>query len=237
MTAARSYLIVDDNRAFAENIAEILTDAGAQTQVASSGAEALEAVRNRRFSAVLTDMKMPVMSGAQVVHDIRRIDPGIPALVMTAYTGDNDLEAARSEGLFALLPKPVPMATLLQLLESARRDALVAVVEDDESLRDNLSEALRGRGFTAVLAGSVIEADRLGCVRPFAALVDLRLPDGADGEALKKLEERYPGIPMVVITAHSDTPLPFSTAAFFRKPFSTEQLLSKLDELHASANR
>src|SRR6266542_6340025 len=127
----RSYLVVDDNRDFAENLAEILRDRGDEVAIAENGRDAAEMVRKRRFDAILTDMRMPLMGGAELVHEIRRVDPGAPALVITAHAGDDAIEAARREGLLAVLPKPVEVPRLLALLASARRDGLVAVVEDD----------------------------------------------------------------------------------------------------------
>jgi CheY-like chemotaxis protein len=232
MPDTRHYLVVDDNRAFGENIAEILEDSGARVTLVQSGQAALEAAKARCFSALLTDMRMPVVSGAKLVHEIRKVDPHLPALVMTAYTGDSDLEAARAEGLLAILPKPLPIKQLLQHMASARRNGLVALVEDDESLRDNLSEVLAAHGYTAVLAGSALEAGRLGCARPFAALVDLRLPGGRDGEAMLQLAERFPGLPLVVVTGHAEIEPPLPYHGLFKKPFATDALLAKLDSLH-----
>ena len=57
----RRYLIVDDNLAFAENLAEILKDEGDEVSLAGTGAEAIKLVRETPFDAVLTDMRMPVM--------------------------------------------------------------------------------------------------------------------------------------------------------------------------------
>jgi CheY-like chemotaxis protein len=230
----RRYLLLDDNRAFAENIAEILRDAGDLATVVTDGAEALALARATRFDALLTDMKMPGMNGAAAVHHIRRVDPGIAALVVTAYPGENELESARREGLLAVLPKPVPVGTLMGLLSGARRDGLVALVEDDPSLCDNLTEVLRSRGFSCATARSVLEADQLSLVRPFAALVDLRLPGGADGEALRRLRARFPDMPVFVITAYpGGVPLE-GVAKVFTKPFDTAQLLSALEQAHAA---
>src|SRR5579862_4874315 len=97
----RSYLIVDDNVAFAENLAEILADRGDRAVLASSGAEAVALVEKNRFDALVSDMRMPAMNGAELVHRVRKTDPGLPAIVVTAYTADNELEAARLEGLLA----------------------------------------------------------------------------------------------------------------------------------------
>jgi CheY-like chemotaxis protein len=227
----RTYLVVDDNRQFAENLAEILRDRGDEVAVAESGREAVALARTRRFDGLLTDMRMPFMGGAEVVHEVRRIDPAVPAMVVTAHAGDDALEAARREGLLAVLSKPVDVPRLLELLASARRDGLVAVVEDDVRLSDNLCEALRSRGFAAVTAASVIETERLGPVRPFCALVDLRLPGGPDGEAMKRLGAKYPGLPMIVVTAYSDAP-PVPHDGFFSKPFDTAELLSAVERLH-----
>ncbi|MBK9518811.1 MAG: response regulator [Anaeromyxobacter sp.] len=229
----RRYLIVDDNRQFAENLAEILRDRGDEVIIAGGGREALDRAATIRFDALLTDMRMPVMGGAELVHEVRRLDPGLAALVITAHVGDDALEAARSEGLLAVLPKPVPVGRLLDLLASARRDGLVVIVEDDQRLSDNLTEALRSRGFAAVTAASVLETERLGPVRPFAALVDLRVPGGPDGEAMRRLGARFPGLPMIVMTGlHDQAPPP--TTAFFLKPFDTGALLDAVGRLHAA---
>ena len=230
----RRYLIVDDNAAFAENLAEIVGDTGAQADIASSGAAALELAARTRYDALVSDMRMPVMGGAELVHRVRRADPGLPAIVITAYTHDDDLLAARQEGLLAVLPKPAPVARLLELLASARRAGLVVLVEDDVHLSDNLGEALRLRGFAAVTAASVLETERLGDVRPFAALVDLRVPGGPDGTAMNRLAHKFPGLPMFVLTGHADVPPPVAHQYLFTKPFRTSEVLGALEALHSA---
>jgi CheY-like chemotaxis protein len=227
----RRYLLVDDNREFAGNLAEILRDAGDEAEVAQGGREALARVRDARFDAVVTDMRMPEMGGAQLLHEIRRLDPGLAAVVVTAHAGDIDLEAAWQEGLLAVLPKPVPVERLLELLGRARRDGLVLVVVDDPALRENLSDLLRSRGFAAVTAASVVDTDRLGSLRPFCALVDRRVPGGPDGEAMRRVSERFPGLSILVLTGPgAAAPLPHR--GLFAKPFDTAALLAAVERLH-----
>jgi CheY-like chemotaxis protein len=229
----RRYLIVDDNRDFAENLAEIVRDGGDEAAIAESGRDALELAKTTRYDALLTDMRMPLMGGAELVHEIRRVDPGVPAMIITAHVADDAIEAARREGLLAVLSKPAAIPRLLELLAAARRDGLVVVVEDDERLADNLCEALRARGFAAVTAASVLETERLGPVKPCCALVDLRVPGGPDGEALRRLALKVPGIAAIVVTALPDPPaLPH--ARFFTKPFDTSELLAAVEQLHAA---
>ena len=229
----KRFLLVDDNLAFAENLAEILRDLGHEVSIAGTGEAALQAARGTKFDALVTDMRMPVMSGAKLVHEIRRSDPQLPAIVVTAYTGEDDLVAARNEGLLAVLPKPVPVERLVELLGVARRDALVALVEDDAALADNLCEALRDHGFSAVTARSIADAQKFGEVKPFVALVDLRVPGGPDGEAMHLLARRFPSLPQIVITAYADGLGDTSGSAVFVKPFDTGALLRTVESLHA----
>ena len=227
----KRHLFVDDNVAFADNLAEILREQGAEVAVAANGAEAVELAARTQFDALVTDMRMPVMNGAQLVRRIRSVDPGLPAIVVTAYTGEDDLLAAAKEGLLAVLPKPAPIERLVELLGTARRNGLVALVEDDAALADNLAEALRDRGFSAVTAHSVSETDRLAGVHPFAALVDLRMPGGSDGEALRRLRQRFPNLPILVMSAYQEAFPHAASLPLFPKPFQTGKLLDALEKL------
>jgi DNA-binding NtrC family response regulator len=228
----RHYLIADDNRDFAENLAEIVRSSGDEAEIAENGRQALELARSRRFDALLTDMRMPLMNGAELVREVRRVDPGAAAMVITAYVGDSALESARQEGLLAVLQKPVATARILELLAAARRDGLVVIVEDDARMSDNLCEALRSKGFAAVTAASVLETERLGPVHPFCALVDLRVPGGPDGDAMRRLARKFPGLPMIVVTGQHGVPSPVTHHGYFTKPFDTPTLLSAVERLH-----
>jgi CheY-like chemotaxis protein len=228
----KRFLFVDDNLVFAENLAEIVRDNGDEVAVAGSVSRAVELIgREGRFDALVTDMRMPVMNGAALVHEIRRVDPGLPAIVVTAYTDEADLLAARQEGLLAVLPKPVPIDVLLFLLAASRRDGLVALVEDDSALADNLTEALRERGFSAVTASSLAETSRLGGVQPFAAVVDLRMPGSPDGAALRLLLDRIPQLPVLVVSGHQDALDRVGWPHSFPKPFDSMQLLAAVEAL------
>jgi DNA-binding response OmpR family regulator len=135
--------------------------------------------------------------------------------------------------LLAILPKPVPIARLLDLLRGARRNALVALVEDDSALADNLAEALRDRGFSAVMVHSVGDTLRLGGVKPFAALVDIRVKGGADGEAIRVLLRQTPGLPVLAMTAFAEAQgAATDSRRIFEKPFSTAEVLRAIEDLH-----
>jgi CheY-like chemotaxis protein len=227
----RRYLVVDDNAAFADNLAEILRDTGAEAVTANGGPRALQLAGEQRFDALITDMRMPSMNGAALVHEVLQLDPGLPAIVVTAYTGEDDLAAARYEGLLAVLPKPVPIGQLLGLLAVARRDGLVALIDDNVSFSELLAETLGWHGFSAVLVHTVVEIDRLGSVRPFAALVDLRMPGSPDGEAPRVLQRRFPQLPVFRMSAHPEAD---RTGQVFAKPLDIPLVVSVLVSTYES---
>lgn len=228
------FLIVDDNLAMAENLAEILVEAGHEAIPVSSGARALDLVQTVRFDALVSDMRMPEMNGAEVVRRGRLIDAGLPALIISAYSEDQLLEHARHFGLLCILPKPVPIALLLELLGHVRRNGVVAVIEDNRPLAENWSEILRKHGFGSVIASTVAETEALGDVSLFAAIVDLRMPGGPDGESMRRLRARFPSLPMLVTTGYNDVVCPVVAVATFLKPCAPTVVLERLEQLHGN---
>jgi two-component system, response regulator PdtaR len=227
----RHYLLIDDNEAFAENLAEILRDTGATVDLAHDGFKALELVKATRYDALVTDMRMPGMTGAEVLREIRRIDPGVPAVLLSAYSLNEQLRMARRDGLLAVLSKPQQIPRLLKILAAARRDGAVLLVEDDVALADNLSEALCERGLTAVTASELKEIQSIHAT-PFAALVDLRLPDARFGEALHAVELRWPRMPAIVMTAFGQEAEAAGAKECLHKPFDTAAMLARLEALY-----
>ncbi|HTP28871.1 MAG TPA: response regulator [Anaeromyxobacteraceae bacterium] len=225
----RHYLVVDDNRAFAENLAEIVGDDGDDVCATCDEAQALRLAGEHRFDVLVTDLRMPHMNGAELVQRARRVDPGVSAIAVTAYLRDRDL--VRKEGLLAALPKPVPVNRLLDLMRSARRDGLAAVVEDDAAPCEELWEALRRRGFAVVSAASVLAAERLGPVMPFCALVDPSAPDRQAGEAVRELSRKHALLPMLVLPQRDRKP-PALGAGFPLSSF--DAILEAVERLYRS---
>lgn len=84
---------------------------------AKNGREAVEAVRNGHFDLVLMDMKMPVMNGMEATTEIRKFDPDIPIIALTAHAFDTDQQAALEVGCNEYLVKPIDKAKLIAVLK------------------------------------------------------------------------------------------------------------------------
>ena len=112
--------------------------------------------------------------------------------------------------------------------------AVIAVVDDDESVRRSMKRLLRAAGYDVALYGDGPEfLESLEHGRPACAIVDGQLPGMSGWELLAIVAERAPGVPAVVVTGH-DSP-EFREAAracgavgFFAKPFSPDSLLAAI---------
>lgn len=229
--SCRSVLIVDDNPAFAENVAEVLEATGHEAVIETEPKRALELLRHRRFDALITDMRMPQVNGAELVREVRGIDPGLPVVLVTAYANDAELRCAQRDGVAAVLPKAQQLLPkLLATLDGLRRDAMVLLVEDDAALRETLTEALAGRGYTVIGLADLEDLDATAA-RPCVALVDLRLRGCAFGQALERARARFPGTPVLIISAYAQELGQLEGAELFAKPFDTAALIARIEAL------
>ena len=106
-----SILIVDDNLDLAENIAEILENEGYPARVAGSAEEALAEALSDRVSILITDFRLPGMDGAELVTRLRGQRAPLHALVISAYSDELTMDAARNAGA-EFLAKPIDFARL-----------------------------------------------------------------------------------------------------------------------------
>ncbi|TMJ52277.1 MAG: sigma-54-dependent Fis family transcriptional regulator [Alphaproteobacteria bacterium] len=110
-------LIVDDDAAMRDALAEAVRDLGYDARMAISGEAALDMLHRERVSAVLLDLRMPGMGGLEVLRRIRTRSHPPPVTVLTAHaTATNTIEAMRL-GAFDHLTKPIGREGLARALE------------------------------------------------------------------------------------------------------------------------
>ena len=81
-------LVVDDEEGARELFNTILTDEGYEVALANSGEDALTLFKNQPFHLVITDIKMPVMDGLQLLQEIRKMGSKTDVIMVTAYARD-----------------------------------------------------------------------------------------------------------------------------------------------------
>jgi len=115
-------LVVDDNSVNRRILARQLELAGASTDVASGGAEALEMLRTRRYDLVLADLQMPDMDGFEMARRIRAGEAAdgrarLPILAITASTLEDEEQRSRAAGMDGFITKPVGIEQLRATLD------------------------------------------------------------------------------------------------------------------------
>lgn len=118
-------LIVDDDVDILANLSDILSDLGYETVTACSGPKALEKLTagvtgdDCPFDLCLLDFKLPGMDGVELLERIHVTHPTLPAIMITAYAGDDGDRRARDAGTLAVMRKPVDIQSLLGKIVAA----------------------------------------------------------------------------------------------------------------------
>jgi CheY-like chemotaxis protein len=109
-----SVLIVDDEEVVRTFVQRVLREAGYETETASDGPEALDAVRQMEPDLLLTDVNMPQMSGDELARQLRQSRPGLKVLYLTGFSDQLFREKRTLWQDEAYLDKPCSVLALLQ---------------------------------------------------------------------------------------------------------------------------
>ncbi|NIS73954.1 MAG: response regulator [Deltaproteobacteria bacterium] len=99
-------LIVDDEEIVRESLTSWLREDGYTVEAAESGPKALERFPSRDWTLLLIDLKMPGMDGIQLLDEVKRIDPDMMVIIMTAYATVDTAVKAIKKGAYDYLVKP-----------------------------------------------------------------------------------------------------------------------------------
>ena len=102
-----SVLVVDDEPNSLFGICQVLTDEGFQTIPVRSGKEALEKIKTDSVNLIITDEKMPDMSGMDLLSEVKKIYQHIPVILITAYGSVALAVEAVKKGAFYFFEKPI----------------------------------------------------------------------------------------------------------------------------------
>lgn len=137
-------LIVDDEAALREAIAERLTDHGFVVEQAGNGEDALERLASFAFDVLITDLKLPGMDGRQVLDAAIERYPDLIAIVITGYGTVKDAVEAIKQGAADFITKPFQFDTLMHVLRSAMERRRLK--SENAYLRSQLDERYRFEG-------------------------------------------------------------------------------------------
>ena len=99
-------LVVDDEESMRDACSKILKKDGFLADTAKDGSAGLEKIEKNKPDLVLVDLKMPGISGMEVLEKIKEIDPNIISVVITGYSTVESAVEAMKKGAYDFLPKP-----------------------------------------------------------------------------------------------------------------------------------
>jgi two-component system, chemotaxis family, chemotaxis protein CheY len=116
--ALRHILVVDDEKHVAQTFQAGLEKLPCcQVEVATSGEQALSLLQEQPYHLVITDYKMPGMSGLVLAELIRQQWPALPILMITAYASDLPRDAVHGDQIARILNKPLTLVEMRRVAE------------------------------------------------------------------------------------------------------------------------
>ena len=112
-------LVIDDESSILNTLEILLRGEGFEVEVTQSGREALERLADIGADIVLTDVRMPGVTGLEILTAVREKDPETPVILMTAQASLHTAVQAVNQGAFYYLQKPFSNDDMIALLRRA----------------------------------------------------------------------------------------------------------------------
>jgi two-component system, NtrC family, response regulator HydG len=143
MSERGTLLVADDDPGLRESLERTLTREGFRVVLASDGRAALDRLQGGDIDLVLTDLRMPGLTGIELLRAAKAIAPDVDVILLTAFGTVEEAVRAMKDGAYDFVTKPFRREQLLKLIDKAleRRD----LIEKNRALQRELDD-LRGRG-------------------------------------------------------------------------------------------
>jgi len=135
-TTSGGILVVDDDQAHRTMLRTLLGGWGYVVEEADDGARAIEKVHEKPYDIVLMDVRMVEVSGLEALPDIKRFNPAIPVIIMTAYSSVETAVEALKKGAYDYLTKPLDFDELRLAIKRAMDHSRLK--EENRALKEGL---------------------------------------------------------------------------------------------------
>lgn len=230
MKSGFKVLVVDDNRSLTEALGDVLEAKGYEVDLAFDGDQAVERVRaaSSGYGCIIMDIRMPRMSGIDAFKEIKKINPAVPVILMTAYSVQGLIDEARVEGVVAVVRKPVAIDKIVAIIKDLAGSALIVDANPDPTLNQVLADA----GYRVAITASATEALTMMAAGQYdAVMLSLEIDGLTSPDAIVYFKECNPQCLIILMsTERQSTPNPYVFAAM-QKPFKIRDVIEVLDRV------
>jgi len=231
-------LVADDDRASLMLISSVLATEGYNVITASSVKEAVNHLDKGLVVLVISDIMIPGTGGVQFLEDLKSSPrlSRIPVIICSSRRDAKAVSRSLELGAKDYIAKPINRDVLLAKVERALEDnpAAVLIVDDEQMIRMHLSRLVHREGLKAVTAASgtealeLLESNKVGMV-----ISDMAMPGMSGLELLSKIKEKYPSLPVLLITGLAlqftkEKALASGADGYITKPFKNVEIAQKL---------
>ncbi|WP_437989536.1 response regulator [Sorangium sp. So ce145] len=234
-------LVIDDEEGMRVTLAASLELEGYEVVEARDGIHALELVRQQAFTLVISDIRMPGLNGVETFRELRRIQPELTVVLMTAFALERLIEEAIAEGVYTVIHKPFSMDHLARIVARAVDSPAVLVVDDIPKVADSIVAVLRDAGLSAhavhdgrAAVQYVIERGIDVCV------LDLVMPDQDGVTTCAQMRGLKKRVTVIAMTGHAVPEMVSAIMskggyACLHKPFDARELIHTIARARGDA--
>jgi len=248
-------LIMEDDESAKNMLARMIKKEGFNVLTAENGRVGMEIFMKENPQIVVSDLKMPEMSGLEVLKKIKEISPRTQFILMTAFgEADTAIEALR-EGALDYIKKPIDLDILTLALGRAKEKIeeenklyefypLILLAEDDQMARERLTNILQKENWKVIGAGDGEEALSLFQQHKIdIVLTDIKIPKLDGLEALHEMRKLSQDFEAIIMTGYGDEASAIKAMHegaldYIKKPIEldhlTELINKAIEKLHIS---
>jgi DNA-binding NtrC family response regulator len=230
-------LIVDDETNLRITFAAALEMMDHQILEAENGKKAIEMAKQHSPDIIFMDVRMPQMNGVEAFKEIKKINPDIKVIMMTAYAVEDLLEEAVRLGAYTIIHKPFDIEKIAELITTLSAQNLILVVDDSFADRELLKTLLELNRYKVDTAKNAEEAfEKFTKQNVNICIIDIVLPGKNGIELYEEINRMKPGTPVIFLTGYDVAELiqkgiRLGIYTCFRKPVDIQTLVSAIKNL------
>ncbi len=230
-------LIVDDETNLRITFSASLEMMDHQILEAENGKKAIEMAKQHSPDIIFMDVRMPQMNGVEAFKEIKKINPDIKVIMMTAYAVEDLLEEAVRLGAYTIIHKPFDIEKIAELITTLSAQNLILVVDDSFADRELLKTLLELNRYKVDTAKNAEEAfEKFTKQNVNICIIDIVLPGKNGIELYEEINRMKPGTPVIFLTGYDVAELiqkgiRLGIYTCFRKPVDIQTLVSAIKNL------